>query len=520
MTPQVPPPRAPLSSEARRTSPAGISASRRRIVVGLAVGVPISAAFLWLAVRNADATAVRRTLEDADAVFFDNPDLPETRSELTLPLRVGEEIIGALDVQSTQPNAFSQEDINILSILADQVSIAIQNARQFEQTRKALNESEVLARQFVQTGWQQFTKNKNLLGIQHTGARSTFLHRRNGKKEQELPDSDLPRSSKRGAHLSIPIRLRGEVIGSVDVRAPDNRPWDEDDLDIVTVIIERAAIAMENARLLAESQKRADKERIIGEISAKISMQSEIDDLLKTAAQELGRAVDVDDRAWEIFTRAARWHDLGKAHPVFRDDLVRNLPEGDPRRDGLWAKSGARRPGSLPGEGPVPRRSFFHHELASALAWLIHRGGEPDADDIARAGDGTELDVPVWARCDVTIAGDTLKVDFSKSDKQRKGFVNCPYALTYADAIGAARTGNLAAARTDADRLRALRDTLTTAKQGYWAEQVEIKRQVLTAWITRGEGRDQEAVRLLRAAADMEERTEKHPVTPGPVIPG
>jgi GAF domain-containing protein len=88
--------------------------------------------------------------------------------------------------------------------------------------------------------------------------------------------------------LSLPIKLRGEVIGSVDVRTPDNRPWDQDELDIVTTIIERAAIAMENARLLAESQKRAAKERIIGEISAKISMQSEINELLKTAAQELG----------------------------------------------------------------------------------------------------------------------------------------------------------------------------------------------------------------------------------------
>src|SRR5919108_140765 len=91
----------------------------------------------------------------ADAVFFDNPDLPETRSEMALPLHVGEDIIGALDVQSTEPNSFLQEDINILSTLADQVSIAIQNARQFEETRKVLNESEVLSRQFIQTGWQQ-----------------------------------------------------------------------------------------------------------------------------------------------------------------------------------------------------------------------------------------------------------------------------------------------------------------------------------------------------------------------------
>ena len=225
----------------------------------------------------------------ADAAFFNNPDLPETRSEIALPLRVGDEIIGALDVQSTEPNVFLQEDVNILSTLADQVSIAIQNAQQFEETRRVLNESEVLSRQFIQMGWQQFTKRKNLLGIRHTGARASLLHRQNGKENQEdLFAINQAKPNTRGAVLSLPIKLHGEVIGSVDVRTPDNRPWDQDELDIVTAIIERAAVAMENARLLAESQKRAAKERIIGEISAKISMQSDIDELLKTAAQELG----------------------------------------------------------------------------------------------------------------------------------------------------------------------------------------------------------------------------------------
>ena len=107
-----------------------------------------------------------------DMVYFNNPDLPETHSEIALPLRVRDQIIGALDVQSTEPNAFANEDIEVLSTLADQVSIAIQNARQFEQTRKALSEAEALAKQFAQTGWQQFSKNKNLVGIRHTGARS------------------------------------------------------------------------------------------------------------------------------------------------------------------------------------------------------------------------------------------------------------------------------------------------------------------------------------------------------------
>ena len=128
----------------------------------------------------------------ADAVFFNNPDLPETRSEIALPLRVGDEIIGALDVQSTEPNAFSQEDINVASILADQVSIAIQNARQFEETRRALAESNSLSKQFIQTSWSQFTRTNKLEGIRHTGAKATLLYRKSGKGRDEGDSEQNP----------------------------------------------------------------------------------------------------------------------------------------------------------------------------------------------------------------------------------------------------------------------------------------------------------------------------------------
>jgi GAF domain-containing protein/HAMP domain-containing protein len=229
---------------------------------------------------------------ELDSTFFNNPDLPNTRSEIALPLHVGEEVIGALDVQSTEPGVFSQEDINILSTLADQVSIAIQNAQQFEQTRNALNEAESLAKQFVQAGWQQYTKNKQLTGVHHTGARSTLLYGKNGKDTEEVPwEKAQTRTKSRGAFLSLPIKLRGEVIGSVDVHSPDNRPWDQDELDIVTAIIERAAIAMDNARLLEESQRLASKEAKISEVTAKVSASISMHNVLQTAVEELGRAL-------------------------------------------------------------------------------------------------------------------------------------------------------------------------------------------------------------------------------------
>ena len=228
----------------------------------------------------------------ADAVFFNNPDLPSTRSEISLPLRAGETIIGVLDVQSTEPNAFSNEDVAILSTLADQVSIAIQNARQNEQTQKALAESEALSRQFVQTGWQDFTKRQKLVGVRHTGAKATLLYDKkadgNGKGIGNTSQLD---SRGRGAVLSVPIKLRGEAIGSVHVRAPENRQWDQDELDILSAIIERAAVAMENSRLLEEAQRRASREQSIGEISSTISTYTDTEAILRATVNEIGQRI-------------------------------------------------------------------------------------------------------------------------------------------------------------------------------------------------------------------------------------
>jgi tetratricopeptide (TPR) repeat protein len=91
--------------------------------------------------------------------------------------------------------------------------------------------------------------------------------------------------------------------------------------------------------------------------------------------------------------------------------------------------------------------------------------------------------------------------------------------LVFARGLGAAHSGNAASALKDMDRLQVLRDALVAAKQAYWAEQVDIQRQVVSAWVAFAEGRREEALSLMRAAADREDKTEKHPVTPGPIVP-
>jgi hypothetical protein len=93
-------------------------------------------------------------------------------------------------------------------------------------------------------------------------------------------------------------------------------------------------------------------------------------------------------------------------------------------------------------------------------------------------------------------------------------------AITYfARAIGAARSGDAVSARANVDQLQALHTALVEAKQDYWAGQVEIQHRAAAAWLARAEGKQEEAVRIMREAAALEDATEKHPVTPGPLFP-
>jgi tetratricopeptide (TPR) repeat protein len=92
--------------------------------------------------------------------------------------------------------------------------------------------------------------------------------------------------------------------------------------------------------------------------------------------------------------------------------------------------------------------------------------------------------------------------------------------IRFARAIGAARTGDLAAARKEIEELGQIHDTLSVVRGDYdWAKQVEIRRQVAAAWLEFAEGKKDEAVRTMRGAADLDDATDKHPVTPGTLMP-
>lgn len=217
-----------------------------------------------------------------DAVFFNNPDLPHTRSEAAIPLIVGENIIGALDVQSTEPNAFSEDDLKALSLLSDQISVAIENARLFEKTRLALAEIQEIYTESKESGWQSIVKETNALGYRYAKGSVESLRQ---KSESADPLA--------GETLEIPIVLRGEKLGDLKIRRTDRKTaWSETETRMYQSIVERMSFALENARLFAEARRRANLERIAAEAATKISSSVRFETILRTAAEEISRLMD------------------------------------------------------------------------------------------------------------------------------------------------------------------------------------------------------------------------------------
>jgi GAF domain-containing protein len=215
-----------------------------------------------------------------DNAFLSNPDFVETQSQLALPLKSGDEIIGVLDIQSVKANDFTEDDISTLSILADQVGIALQNALLFEESQRALREANVESRQASKRDWKNYEKTIQTKGYRYDGVKSE-------------PLKDAKRSGRENEPLLIPVQLRGHTIGRLKLNASDrSREWTEDELVMMQATAERVALALEGARLLDEAQKRATREAFLSDVAAKLSTSFQLDSILRDTVQELGQTLD------------------------------------------------------------------------------------------------------------------------------------------------------------------------------------------------------------------------------------
>ncbi len=228
-----------------------------------------------------------------DAVFFDNPDLPDTRSEMALPLIVSGELLGALDVQSKHEAAFSEADITVLQVLADQVAVALDNARLFAESQAALESSRRAYGEISRDAWQQMARLHPNLGYIYTqGNLSTVSPQWKPEMVQVSQEGRILHSDDNT--IGIPIKIREQVVGALRLcKSVEADKWSREQLEMAETLTDQLSVALESARLFEQTKQRAAQEQMVGEVTTRMRETLDIETVLKTATQEMRQVLNL-----------------------------------------------------------------------------------------------------------------------------------------------------------------------------------------------------------------------------------
>jgi GAF domain-containing protein len=214
-----------------------------------------------------------------DRIHAVNPELPDTRAEMGLPLKARGEIIGALDIQDTREQAFTHETIQVMQTLADQIALAIDNLRLFGQAEQSLVEAQRAYGEYSRQAWIEAQRSGDLPAYRLTKGSQTGAQKVDTDALPTLPED---------RKLELPIQVRGQTIGILDIVKPgQDKDWSEEEQELLNSLSEQLGIALDSARLFNETQKRAATERLVTDVSDQIRGTLDIDTIMKTATEQI-----------------------------------------------------------------------------------------------------------------------------------------------------------------------------------------------------------------------------------------
>lgn len=248
-------------------------------------------------VASAARTRMPRLAADVrqDDQYLASTEFPFTRSEASLPLVTGGRLLGVLDVQSARSSPLTHDDLSVLQTLANQVAIAIDNAQLFAANQRALQTLQRAYGNLSRQAWQ-----KLLRAQPDRGYRAATQGEPNPVSDDWRPE--MLRARQQGQivqadayTLAVPIKIRDEVTGVVRLRKPATAgEWRQEEISLVETLSDRLSAALESARLYEETRRRAERERLTGEITARMRTTNDSQAILQIAARELRKALQAD----------------------------------------------------------------------------------------------------------------------------------------------------------------------------------------------------------------------------------
>jgi len=217
----------------------------------------------------------------ADAVFFDEPELSETRSELSLPLIVRNRIIGVLDMQSSEERAFKYDEIEMFQTLTDQIAIAIENARILTESQLIISQLEVLSNETTRRNWM----------TESIARKPAFQYSAAG-----IHSVNKPKLPKGKNTLDVPLVLHGQKIGKISLhREAEFQNWTTQEESVAAEVAAQTALALENIRLVERTRQSANREQAISTVTSRMRETLDLDTVLRTSAREIQRALNLQE---------------------------------------------------------------------------------------------------------------------------------------------------------------------------------------------------------------------------------
>jgi len=217
---------------------------------------------------------------------------------LVLPLRIRGQTSGALAVQTREHAAFSAEDTAALQMLADQIATAIENVRLFSESQTSLRELNALHRQYAAGAWEEYVQSQpEAMRYSHGSLECSVATWQAACEQARASGAAVAFTGDAGAggatrSLAVPVILRGLSLGVLGFHRPAGAgAWQPEEIAMVGMIADRLALAVENIRLLEDTQRRARQEQLVGEVTTRIRVPMDMDTILQTAVRELGQAM-------------------------------------------------------------------------------------------------------------------------------------------------------------------------------------------------------------------------------------
>jgi PAS domain S-box-containing protein len=234
----------------------------------------------------------------AESGFLPHPLLPDTRAEMAVPLITGTQALGVLDVQSDQVDRFTAEDVSIFTALASQVAVALQNARRYDEAQQALDELTRLQRIMAREGWEAFllAKERPLSGFSFDGKGVKPITKAAKADETRVDTAVVPEPA-----VSIPLNIRGEAIGQIELRNPDGSPISARNQAMLQTIAQQVSEALERARLseqtqlaLADTAEQARRRAVLNLTSEQLNRADTLDDIFNIIAENTAQILPSD----------------------------------------------------------------------------------------------------------------------------------------------------------------------------------------------------------------------------------